>query len=132
MSTSKRVGDLGSSGRWMTAHAHELKDVVPLPGCTWSFSETDLTRSQFSYLRRKNLIVKIGEQEWRSTRKLIKGIADYGRFNEEDVGVDLQCDRPGCVACADRRARESRDSPWTPTEWGETEQANLATFIEEQ
>ena len=91
---SESVGDLGrNSARWMTANAHQLKDVIPLPDHTWMWSDTDLTRSQFSYLRRKNLIVKEGPQEWRTTEKCIKAIADYGRIPREEIGTYVDYDR---------------------------------------
>lgn len=77
----------------MAAHAHELKDVIPLPDHTWKWSDTDLTRSQFSHLRRSGLIKQMGEQEWRTTEKCIQAIADYGRIPRDEIGTHVDYDR---------------------------------------
>ena len=91
---SKPVGNLGrDSARWMTANAHELKDVIPLPDHTWAWSDTDLTRSQFSYLRRYGLIKQVDEQEWRTTEKCIQAIEDYGRIPRDEIGTYVDYDR---------------------------------------
>ncbi|WP_143114447.1 hypothetical protein [Halopenitus persicus] len=118
---SKPVGDLGrKSARWMTANAHELKDVIPFPDHTWKWSNTDLTRSQFSYLRRQNLIEQVGEQEWRTTEKCIQAIADYGRIPRDEIGTYVDYDRSwfetpaeGCPRFDGNRGEETFDHEQT-------------------
>ncbi|MGM0605950.1 MAG: hypothetical protein ACQETB_09815 [Halobacteriota archaeon] len=107
---TRNVGGLGTTAaRWMTANAKELAETIPRPGCTWSWSETDLDRSLLCSLKNKNLIVHVGEQEWRTPEKTIEEIANYGRLDLCDIGVDIQCEKPGCVTCAERRVREIRE-----------------------
>lgn len=77
----------------MSTHAHDLTDVIPLPDHTWAWSDTDLTRSQFSYLRRHGLIKQIDEQEWRTTEKCIQAIEDYGRIPRDEIGTYVDYDR---------------------------------------
>jgi hypothetical protein len=93
----------------MTANAKELAEDIPQPGCTWSWSDTDLDRSLLCSLKNKDLIVQVGEQEWRTPEKTIEEIANYGRLDEDAVGVNIQCGKPGCVTCAKRRVRELRE-----------------------
>lgn len=123
---SKSVGDLGiGDGRWMTANAHKLKDVIPLPDHTWSWSETELTRSQFSELRRRNLIVHEGEQEWRTTEKCIQAIEDYGRIPRDEIGTYVDYDRSWLNTPTEGRPRfDSRCSEETC----DGEQASLDAY----
>lgn len=121
MRMSESVGDLGiGDARWMTANAHELKNVIPLPDHTWSWSETELTRSQFSELRRRNLIKKEGKQEWRTTEMCIQAIADYGRIPRAEIGTYVDYDRSwfetpaeGCSRFDGSRGEETTDHEQT-------------------
>lgn len=123
---SKSVGDLGiGNGRWMTANAHKLKDVIPLPDHTWSWSETELTRSQLSELRNRNLIVKEGEQEWRTTEKCIQAISDYGRVQRDEIGTYVHYDRSWFGTPTD--GRPQIDSSRSEEACG-GEQANLDVY----
>lgn len=107
---SQSVGGLGiTKARWMTANAATLAEEIPRPECTWSWSETDLDRSLLCSLKNKDLIVHVGKQEWRTPKKTIEEVANYGRLDEQDVGVELRCGKPGCVTCAKRRVRELRE-----------------------
>jgi len=100
MTHSGRVGPIDDQkyARWMTAHAHELKDCIPRPPCTWSWSDTELSLSHLRYLKNSNLILRVGNQ-WETSEKCIEAIAAYGRVdNEDDIGV-LVCG--DCQQCKD-------------------------------
>jgi hypothetical protein len=86
---NRTVGDLdgNKAPRWMSAHASRLKKHCPRPACRWQWSDVNLDHGTLVKLRDMGLIVQAGDQEWRSTERLMKAIADYGRFNEDDVGT---------------------------------------------
>lgn len=71
----------------MCSNAHLLVDDIPLPGGAWSWSDTNLTRSQLCRLRNMGLIVHVGRKKWKTTERCVKAIADYGCYNLDDVGV---------------------------------------------
>lgn len=123
---SQPVGNLGRTcARWMATHADELKDVIPLPDHTWKWSETDLTRSQFSYLRRYGLIEQVGEQEWRTTNKCIQAIGNYGRIPQDEIGMYVDYDRSWFDTPTD--GRPQLDSNCSK-ETFDAEQANLDSY----
>jgi len=84
------IGTLDNKyGRWMSAHAHELVDRLPRPECRWRWSDVDLTESELKTLRRAGLIEQVEEGHWRTTRRCIQAVADYGRFECADVGIHV-------------------------------------------
>lgn len=89
-SGKQTIGSLGrADAAWMSCHAHELVDAVPVSGVEWRWSETELSESQLRQLYRRGMIEKVQSDPalYRTRRETIEAIAAYGRFDVEDVGV---------------------------------------------
>jgi len=80
-------GPLGTKwSRWMSAHAHEIVDDIPLPQYRWRWEQVAVDRSNLTKLKDAGLIRRDPAGRWRTTQECIDAIAAYGRYDPGRVG----------------------------------------------
>jgi hypothetical protein len=85
---SARTGDLPlHQANWMSAHATQLAETIPLPRYRWRWSEVAVSTGALRKLRDFGLIERSYNDRWQTRRECIHAISDYGGCPVEEVGV---------------------------------------------
>ena len=91
------------NSQWVSSHLSSLVGVLPAPGQTWRFCQTDLDRSTHDCLDSRGLIRKAERDTrhghvWetpRTTEELVERLARGRGYDDEDLLATVAVDETG-------------------------------------